>query len=321
MAPKIEYMLPATNESFATVISHAKKSLCMVSGAHIARYITSPIARVLPVVAAVVVLTVVAAGWLESDEEYLVPDSGPGYWLGIFGSVAMLSLLIYSFRKRYKAARLIGTVRFWFRTHMLLGVVGPVLILLHANFRLGPLNSNVALFAMLTVALSGVIGKYIYGKIHMGLYGRKAQAEEILTEADELKRYLGEEMQAAVFVSQELNAFSDSIKGNAPKSALGSLWAGAIIAVRARTLRMRLVSETQRLIRTEGRALGWSWRQRRERQYRVTNVVRLYSAAVLKAAELTFYERLFALWHVLHLPLFFLMLVAGIVHVWAVHHY
>jgi hypothetical protein len=193
--------------------------------------------------------------------------------------------------------------------------------LFHSNFRLGALNSNVALFAMLTVAISGAIGKYIYGKIHMGLYGRKALAKEILAEAEELKQYLGEEMQAAVYVSGELNAFSDGIKDKTPTGALDSLWAGAVMAVRARMLRARLVSEARRLIRIEGKSLGWSWRQRQERQAKVTNVVRLYSAAVLKAAELAFYERLFALWHVLHLPLFFLMLLAGIIHVWAVHHY
>jgi hypothetical protein len=293
----------------------------MASGARLAHYITDPIARVFPVVAALMVASVLAAGWMERDEEYLTPDSGTGYWLGIYGSLAMLFLLVYSFRKRNKAARVIGSIKFWFRTHMMLGVIGPVLILFHSNFRLGPLNSNVALFAMLTVAISGAIGKYIYGKIHMGLYGRKALAKEILAEAEELKQYLGEEMQAAVYVSGELNAFSDSIKDKTPTSALGSLWAGAIMAVRARLLRARLLSEARRLIRIEGQSLGWSWRQRRERQAKVTNVVRLYSAAVLKAAELAFYERLFALWHVLHLPLFFLMLLAGIVHVWAVHHY
>lgn len=293
----------------------------MASGAQIAHYITNPIARVFPFVAALLVASVLAAGWMQRDEEYLTPDSGTGYWLGIYGSLAMLLLLIYSFRKRNKAAGAIGSIRFWFRTHMMLGVIGPVLILFHSNFTLGPLNSNVALFAMVTVALSGAIGKYIYGKIHMGLYGRKAEAKELLAEAEKLKQYLGEEMQAAVYVSRELNAFSDSIKDRTPTSAFGTLWAGAIMAVRARTLRARLVSEARRLIRIEGRSLGWSWRERRERQERVTKVVRLYSDAVLKAAELAFYERLFALWHILHLPLFFLMLLAGIVHVWAVHHY
>ncbi|WP_291604058.1 pyridine nucleotide-disulfide oxidoreductase [Bradyrhizobium sp.] len=270
---------------------------------------------------AVMALTGIAAGWLQSGEEYLVPDSGPGYWLGIGGSLAMLSLLIYSFRKRYRSARVLGSVRFWFRTHMILGVLGPVLIIFHTNFKLGPLNSNVALFTMLTVALSGVVGKYIYGKIHMGLYGHTAKAEEILAEAERLKDELGAELNAAAFVAQEMNAFSNSIKDKAPKSALGSLLAGAVIAVRARTMRMHLIAEARRLIRIEGRALGWSWWQRREKLNRITRIVRLYSAAVLKAAELSFYERLFALWHVLHLPLFFLMLATATIHVWAVHHY
>jgi hypothetical protein len=280
-----------------------------------------PFARAFPVIAAVIVLVVLIAGWLASGEEYLTPDAGPGYWLGIYGSAAMLSLLIYSFRKRYKSARLIGSVRFWFRTHMLLGIIGPLLILFHANFKLGPLNSNVALFSMLIVALSGVVGKYIYGKIHMGLSGRKARARELLAESEELKRYLGEEMKVGAFVSRELNAFSKSIEGEARASVLGSLWRGAVMAVRARRMRAHLIVEAKRLIRIEGKTAGWSWRQQRDRRKRVTEIVSLFSEAVIKAAELAFYERLFALWHVLHLPLFFLMLAAGLIHVWAVHQY
>jgi hypothetical protein len=278
-------------------------------------------ARVLPAIVAVIVMIVLAAGWLASGEEYLTPDSGTGYWLGIYGSAAMLALLVYSFRKRKKSARLIGTVRFWFRTHMMLGIGGPVVILFHANFKLGPLNSNVALFSMLIVALSGVVGKYIYGKIHMGLHGRKARVRELLGEAEELKRHLGEDMEVGVFVSRELNEFTASIEKEARASVLGSLWGGAVMTVRARRLRTRLIAEARRLIRIEGKTAGWSWRLRRDRQKRVTEIVSLYSEAVLKATELAFYERVFALWHVLHLPLFFLMLAAGIIHVWAVHQY
>ena len=44
-------------------------------------------------------------------------------------------------------------------------------------------------------------------------------------------------------------------------------------------------------------------------------------AAARRVAGFEAYERLFSLWHALHLPLIFLMLVAGIVHVIAVHVY
>ncbi len=47
----------------------------------------------------------------------------------------------------------------------------------------------------------------------------------------------------------------------------------------------------------------------------------LHLAAVRKAAAFAFYERLFALWHVLHLPLFILLILAAIIHVVAVHFY
>lgn len=281
----------------------------------------APVARTFPAAAAVLVALIVASGWLASGEEYLTPEAGLGYWLGIAGSAAMLCLLIYSFRKRYKAARPIGSVRFWFRTHMLLGVTGPLLILFHTNFRLGPMNSNVALFSMLVVAFSGVIGKFIYGKIHMGLHGRRARVKELLAEADKLKLHLGEDIRASALVSRELNAFSESIANEVRANVLTSLWAGAVLAVRARRMRTGLLSETKRLIRIDANTSGWSRRQRRERQQRIAELVTLYSEAVLKAAELSFYERLFALWHVLHLPLFFLMLAAGLIHVWAVHQY
>jgi hypothetical protein len=277
--------------------------------------------RAFPAITAVIVVVVLVVGWLESGEEYLTPDSGTGYWLGIYGSAAMLSLLVYSYRKRYKSARVIGSIPFWFRAHMILGIVGPVVILFHANFKLGPLNSNVALFSMLIVAVSGVIGKYIYGKIHMGLHGRKARVRELLVDAEELKRYLGEDMKVGAFVSRELNEFTASIEKEARASVLGSLWGGAVMAVRARRMRARLIAEARRLIRIEGKTAGWSRQLRRDRQKRVTEIVSLYSEAVLKAAQLAFYDRLFALWHVLHLPLFFLMLAAGLIHVWAVHQY
>ena len=40
-----------------------------------------------------------------------------------------------------------------------------------------------------------------------------------------------------------------------------------------------------------------------------------------RVAEFQVYERLFSLWHVLHIPLFFMLLIAGIVHVIAINIY
>ncbi len=284
-------------------------------------YVTRPIARTTPVAVAVLVFVAILIGWLQSDEEYVVPENGLGYWLGIAGSVAMLALLTYSYRKRNKSKRVIGSVPTWFRVHMFLGVLGPVLIMFHSNFRLGALNSNVALFAMLMVATSGVIGRYIYGKIHMGLYGRKAEAQEILVDIESLRREFGQKTHIADPIFDELDAFGRQIIERPTSNAIESLWFGGVQVVRARFLHARLRDQMRRLVENEGRTQGWSWWQRRRRFSELDEVVTIYFNALLKAAELRFYERLFNLWHLLHLPLFFLMVMAALVHVWAAHRY
>jgi hypothetical protein len=44
-------------------------------------------------------------------------------------------------------------------------------------------------------------------------------------------------------------------------------------------------------------------------------------AATRRVVEFGAFERLFSLWHTLHLPLFLMLLIAGVVHVIAVHVY
>ena len=281
----------------------------------------SLLAKVTPLLVTSIVVVVLLLGWLASEEEYLTPKSGLGYWLGIYGGTVMLLLLIYSIRKRIKRARWLGAIPLWFRIHMILGIAGPVLIIFHSNFKLGSLNSNVAFFTMLAVAASGIVGRYLYAKIHLGLYGRKAEAKEILVEAESLRQSLGHELEAANYIAQELNSFSERVMANPPTGLFSSLWSGGVLSVQTRVIRARLLRQTRQLVKLEGRRRNWSRREQRERLTRISEIIILYFRAVLKAAEFAFYERLFALWHIFHLPLIFLMVLAAIVHIWAVHQY
>ena len=70
----------------------------------------------------------------------------------------MLFLLLYPAGKKWKFMQRIGLTRHWFRIHIVLGLVGPLLVLYHCNFKLGSTNSTVALTSMLVVAVSGIIG-------------------------------------------------------------------------------------------------------------------------------------------------------------------
>jgi hypothetical protein len=46
-----------------------------------------------------------------------------------------------------------------------------------------------------------------------------------------------------------------------------------------------------------------------------------FFAAVRRAGEYAFYDRMLRLWHILHLPLFFILIATAILHIVAVHMY
>jgi hypothetical protein len=282
------------------------------------QYRRSPLANIVPLSVGLAVVGVLWIGWHNRDDSGLTPESGVGYWLGIAGSALMLLLLLYPLRKRMSSLRTIGTVAFWFRAHMILGLLGCVLVLWHANFKLGSINSNVALFAMLVVAASGIVGRYLYSKIHRGLYGRKAVVQEILADADALKDFIGFDLPVADRVAAQLKAFAQ-LGTAAPKGILGGLLLLPGINWRGSAVRRRLITDVHGVIAVEAKRLGWSRRVRRQQLSGATDLVTLYVVAVKKAAAFAFYERLFRIWHIFHMPLFFLLVVAAIVHVFAAH--
>ncbi|HJZ32009.1 MAG TPA: pyridine nucleotide-disulfide oxidoreductase [Hyphomicrobiaceae bacterium] len=273
-----------------------------------------------PLAFATVVTAGLLYGWHNSDEGYLTPESGIGYALGIIGGSAMLVLLGYPLRKRLASLKIIGSVTGWFRLHMMLGVIGPALILLHANFKLGSLNSNVALFAMLIVAGSGLVGRYLYGRIHMGLYGRRAQISELQAEAESLKGAIEGTLSLPEALFAELDVHAKRAVGG-QGSAAKSLLILIGLRLRSARLRQRLLMAAQAHIKVEGKRLGSSWLARRRHLGRVRRLLRQYFVAVNKTAAFAFYERVFALWHVLHLPLFAILVFAAVIHVVAVHLY
>jgi len=275
-------------------------------------------ATVTPLVFAVAVAAVLWASWLSREDSGLTPESGTGYWLGIAGSSLMVVLLLYPLRKRTKFLRSLGTVAFWFRIHMIFGIIGPVLVLMHSNFRLGSVNSNVALAAMLIVAMSGIVGRYLYTKIHVGLYGRKAVVREMLADADALRELIAADLPVAHRVVEQLNAFAQ-VGTTPPRGVLTGLFLLPVIGWRARLVRGRLIADARRVIEVEGKRLGWSRKVRRRQFASVADLVTLHVAAVKKAAVFAFYDRLFGLWHIFHLPLFFLLVIAAIVHIFAAH--
>jgi hypothetical protein len=249
-------------------------------------------------------------------ERFITPDKGLGYALGIIGASAMLVLLLYPARKRLRWLGPIGTVKGWFQAHMVLGIVGPLLVLFHANFRTGATNSNVALYCMLVVSSSGLIGRYFYSRIHSKFYGKQANLAELREQLARMQ-LVSTTLAFVPDLAQQLKVVEVALLSrlNSMPGPLRPL----IVAVRTSLARHRIAQHIRRAARTQWP--GQAAVRGRSEVVAATELAFRHIDSVRRVAELATYERLFSLWHVLHLPLFFMLLVAGIVHVIAVNIY
>lgn len=263
---------------------------------------------------------VVYAGWKIRAREYLTAESGSGYVLGIVGAVLMLALVIYPLRKRYRFMEPFGSVKTLFQTHMVMGILGPVCILFHANFQLGSTNSNVAFFSMIVVASSGLVGRYMYKRIHYGLYGRRSTLQDLHLHYENEKGEIAEMLDCSPAISKRLLSFSDHAL-NSHESFLRSLKSAIVMGVKTRfeywKIRRLLTRELKMHKQGEGRNSSDQRRIEKEAHGRIWKFLR----HVRKVTQFKFYERMFFLWHVLHLPLAIMLLFTGIFHVIAVHAY
>ena len=115
----------------------------------------------------------------------------PGYWdwkaggrvghrLGVVGAGMMVLMLGYSLRKRVKAFRRLGPLGRWLDVHIFLGIVGPMLVILHSAFKVQGLVA-LSFWSMIAVALSGVLGRYLYLQIPRSRAGEELTLAELQT--------------------------------------------------------------------------------------------------------------------------------------------
>lgn len=267
----------------------------------------------------VLVVALVWGFWTRSTREWN-PEVGLGYALGIAGLSCVGLLLIYPLRKRIPVLRAVGPVPFWFHTHMLLGALAPVLILFHSNFQLGSINSNIALMTMLIVASSGVIGRFLYVRIHRDMAGRKAVTRDILAHAELMRLSLAASFGGSEALIDEMHELELTLRHRPEHLSEAISQAGHAHRHSAR-LQRALRRTLKRAIAAVPRADKGRRRALRLQARTTRDLFETYRQTVNEAARLALYERFFALWHVLHLPLFFLMVMAAAIHVVAVHLY
>ena len=243
-----------------------------------------------------------------------------GYWLGVTGGSMMLLLFSYPLRKHFRFAQSWGRVKWWFLVHMLLGIGGPLLILLHSTFRIGSLNAGVALYSMIIVALSGVVGRFIYARVHRGLRGEQTGLKELQARAKLDQDEVRSRLAFAPQVEADLKAFEQTelqARGGWPTWLRQVFW----LPLKQWLVYRQCARDLHAPIRKLARHGNWSHADLLRREAMSRKLVRRYLTAVVRVAQYTAYERLFSLWHVAHIPFVYLLVISAVVHVIAVHAY
>jgi hypothetical protein len=243
-----------------------------------------------------------------------------GYWIGVVGGVMMLLLFSYPLRKRFRFAQSWGKAKWWFLAHMVLGVGGPTLILLHSNFHLRSLNAAAAFYSMVIVALSGVVGRFIYSRVNRGLHGEQSSLRDLQERAGLDQREAHSRLRFAPKVESRLIAFGQGEVSPRP-GLVACLRRAFWLPVKQWWTYRRCVRDLHGPLRALAEHGNWDGSVLAKREHLARKLVRRYLNSVVRVAQFTAYERLFSLWHVAHIPFVYLLVLSAIVHVVAVHAY
>lgn len=239
--------------------------------------------------------------------------SGMGRWMGYLGAGMMTVAALYTLRLHLPGLRRLGSSKTWFDLHVVFGLVGPVLSLLHTNLHLFQLYWVTALWwAVLAVVLSGLVGRYLYTAV-----------PRLEMDADRSRRALDEGIKAAsdqwASLTRSANVLQQFMKAQEKTAQLEagrSMGTGAL-------LYYLLQSELRRLraavvIRT--RLLGPMKNAKLKKA--ALELMRRRGEAERRAKLIGLAKPLLAKWRAIHIAIsvaMFLLLIAHVaISIWAV---
>jgi hypothetical protein len=233
----------------------------------------------------------------------LKPGGTRGHLFGTVGSSLMVVMLIYSVRKRARFLRNAGRLRSWLDFHIFCGIVGPLLVILHSSFKVQGLVA-LSFWSMIAVALSGVLGRYLYLQIPRTRAGDELTLAQVEEQRRELTRHLREDLQVPEAALQDLDGIAQA--GASPKAPLLLLlfrmpWSSLAMRWRLRAFRRRLHGDLQNAPRSLLREVTRAVRQKATLERRLVLWSRL--------------QQLFHYWHVFHKPFAIVMYLFMVVHI------
>lgn len=223
----------------------------------------------------------------------LKPSGLVAHQAGVIGLLLLLVPVAYAVRKRWARLGRAGSLRGWLEIHIFCGIVGPALITFHTSFKFNGIIS-VAYWSMVAVMLSGFAGRYLFVRIPKTIRGTELTHDEIRARAEHLNRQL----HAASLQSAPLDRVHE-VERDLEPVAVGSAFGPIIVRSRLRGLRAEL--------RGAGVDRGLA--------ADVTGAIAERVLLLRRLGHLNRTKRLFAMWHVFHQPLVYVMLTIAALHV------
>jgi hypothetical protein len=248
-----------------------------------------------------------------SPKFHLLRPSGPiGLSLGFFGVVLFVGIFVYPIRKKWSWLAKQGNSKHWLDIHILMGLTVPFIIAFHSSFKFRGI-AGMAFWFMFGVSVSGVFGRYLYKQIPRRL------------NAAELSRKELEELQAqfsSQLASQNLLPEADL------RSLLRLPSAERIkqlpIAVAIVHMMMLDFARVLHVARVRRHALGGieyvttlggMFRTRHGELERAITTAREEASLSKRILFLSYSQKVFHLWHVVHKPFSYTFVVLAVLHI------
>jgi hypothetical protein len=254
-----------------------------------------------------------ALGTLRELLEDIRFGGGLRFWLGVSGASLMGLLLLYPLRKVLSKRRGLGSVSGWFQLHILMGLMAPVLILYHCNFGHGGLNANVALWSMLAVTFSGIVGYFVYARASRDFYATRQHARRY---RDAILATLPESAAGGPSkqtFSEAFEAFEAGLL--TPRQGLVSC---LIARFRVEQMRRSFAHTIAACLEDGVHHQRIAHADLRPLSRAIGKDLRHYIGFARAASNQSLREQIWARWRLFHLPVFLLMIVAATLHVAAV---
>jgi hypothetical protein len=240
---------------------------------------------------------------VRSPQHLMLKPSGTiGRSLGILGLAMFAVMFLYPLRKRLSFLSGWGTTKNWLDYHIVLGVIAPVLITFHASFKLMNGIAGAAYWIMIVVALSGIIGRYLYSSIPR----RIDEAEMTMDEMRQLSADLALQIEGqGVFSAAELRPLFEMPPIEQVQAM--PLWRALMVILHLDLRR------TIQLIR-----LRWRYGSRSQDHaefVRVLAAIQKQASLVKNIVFLSRLSQMFQLWHVIHRPFSYSFAALALLHI------